>query len=435
MPLPPSAKQKNYWKQEELAKMEADKAYLEAIQHGRYSEKVKGLRGKYDHVRIQFEDFITAYYLRPYLEEIVEEKANLNGEGLRFYDLGCGTGDGYELLSKMSGKTRLSEFDTRLIRDEMVDQYKGIDLNVALLKEAGNLLGHYDHVDFCKGNFSNGLPLEEGEESYDLYFTSYGTLSHCNDQELEKLFIDIARHAHNGSLILGDFIGRYSYEWQDLWTHRKEERQFIDYRINYLYSEEDRETVEVSSFPLRLMTPDEILNILERASRKAGAELKVLRFFDRSLFVGRHIETGTYNGNPQQLRLMVSSLFERGLRTYFPDLKISFRPKKGFDRQNDTLQTLADSWNSLVDYTMSLMEHFDGPGELLPYPPQTSVKPLEKACLVMRQTMEGSGGLYGDIRADLIEAQLGYALRSLEMNLQQGEGFAHGLVTVIRVEK
>ncbi|MBW6463917.1 MAG: hypothetical protein K0B84_06990 [Firmicutes bacterium] len=48
--------------------MEADKAYLEAIQHGRYSEKVKGLRCKYDHVRIQFEDFITAYYLRPYLK-------------------------------------------------------------------------------------------------------------------------------------------------------------------------------------------------------------------------------------------------------------------------------------------------------------------------------------------------------------------------------
>ena len=53
----------------------------------------------------------------------------------------------------------------------------------------------------------------------------------------------------------------------------------------------------------------------------------------------------------------------------------------------------------------------------------------------MRQTLEGSRGLFGDIRADLIEAQLGYALRSLEMNLQQGQGLAHGLVTVIRVVK
>lgn len=132
-------------------------------------------------MRIQFEDFITAYYLRLYLEEMVESKVNGNGEDLRFYDLGCGTGDGYELLSKMAGETRLSEFDTRLIHDDMVEQSKGIDLNVDLLKEARNLLGHYDHVDFCKGNFSNGLPLEEGEASYDLYFTSYGTISHYND--------------------------------------------------------------------------------------------------------------------------------------------------------------------------------------------------------------------------------------------------------------
>ncbi len=415
--------------------MKADKAYLEAIQHGRYSEQVKGLRCKYDHVRIQFEDFITAYYLRPHLEEMVKEKGNGKEAGLRFYDLGCGTGDGYELLSKMSGQTKLSKFDTRLIHDDMFDHYKGIDLNVALLKEARNLLGHYDHVDFCKGDFSNGLPLEEGEASYDLYFTSYGTLSHCTDDELEKLFVDIANHAHNGSLILGDFIGRFSYEWQNIWTHDYEKQPFIDYKINYLYSDEDRDKVEVSSFPLRLMTPAEVEKILNRAAEKAGVNFNVLRFFDRSLFVGRHIETGTYNGNAQPLRLMVSSLFERGLRTYFPDLKVDYRPREGFELQNETLQTLADSWNNLIDYTMLLMEHHDQAEELLPYPPPTKIKPLEKAYRVMRQTLEGSKGLYGDIRADLIEAQLGYALRNLEMNLQKGDGAAHGLVAVIRVEK
>jgi len=415
--------------------MDADKAYQEAIRHGRYSEHVKSLRGKYDHVRTQFEDFITKYYLRPYVEEILKTKANKIGEGLRFYDLGCGTGDGYELLSNMARGARLSQFDTRLIKDEMMDQYKGIDLSIELLKEAENLFGDYDHVNFCKGDFSNGLPLDEGEEPYDLYFTSYGTLSHCTNEELEKLFVDMGKHGNNGSLILADFIGRYSYEWQNLWTHDPEEVSYIDYVINYLYAEGDRDNVELSSFSLRLMTPAEVFRILESAAQKAGVELKVLRFFDRSLFVGRHIETGTYNGNPQPLRLMVSSLFERGLRTYFPDLKVDYRPKEGFDWQNGALQRLADSWNALVDYTMVLMEHYDSDEELLPYPPQTDIKPLEKAYRVMRQSLEGSKGLYGDIRADLIEAQLGYAIRSLEMNLQQGHGLGHGLVGIIQVVK
>ncbi len=416
--------------------MDADNAYKEAIRHGRYSEQVAGLRCKYDHVRTQFEDFITTYYLRPHLEEVVKSKTGgSSGEGLRFYDLGCGTGDGYELLSKMAREARLSQFDTRLIQEDMMDQYKGIDLSVDLLKEAENLFGDYEHVEFCKGDFSNGLPLDENEESYDLYFTSYGTLSHCTNEELEKLFVDMGKHGHNGSLILADFIGRYSYEWQNLWTRNPEEVSYIDYVINYLYSEEERDSVELSSFPLRLMTPAEVFKILESAARKAGVGLKVLRFFDRSLFVGRHIETGTYNDNAQPLRLMVSSLFERGLRTYFPDLKVDYKPREGFDWQNKSLQLLANSWNELVDYTMTLMEHYDSDEELLPYPPQTDVKPLEKAYRVMRQTLEGSKGLYGDIRADLIEAQLGYAIRSLEMNLQQGHGLGHGLVGVIEVVK
>ncbi len=415
--------------------MDADKAYSEAIRHGRYSEQVTGLRCKYDHVRTQFEDFITKYYLRPYIEDVVKKNYMEGGEGLRFYDLGCGTGDGYDLLSKMARGTRLSQFDTRLIKDEMMDHYKGIDLSIELLKEAEDIFGDYEHVNFCKGDFSNGLPVDEGEEPYDLYFTSYGTLSHCTNEELEKLFVDMGKHGKDGSLILADFIGRYSYEWQNLWTHDPEEVSYIDYVINYLYSENDRDSVELSSFPLRLMTPAEVFKILENAARKAGVELKVLRFFDRSLFVGRHIETGTYNGNPQPLRLMVSSLFERGLRTYFPDLKVDYKPREGFDWQNEALQRLADSWNALVDYTMVLMEHYDGDEELLPYPPHTDVKPLEKAYRVMRQSLEGSKGLYGDIRADLIEAQLGYAIRSLEMNLQQGHGLGHGLVGIIEINK
>lgn len=416
--------------------MEADKAYLEAITHGRYSEQVQGLKCKYDHVRIQFEDFITSYYLRPYLEKIVEQKyEEKSNSGLRFYDLGCGTGDGYELLSKMAGETKLSEFDTRLIQEGMVEQYKGIDLNVALLKEARNLFGHYDHVDFCKGNFSEGLPVEENEGPYDLYFTSYGTLSHCTNEELERLLTDIARHAGNGSLILADFLGRYSYEWQDLWTHDPEEAPFIDYKINYLYSEDEREEVEVSSFPLRLMSMPELEPIIEKAARKGGASFELLKAFDRSIFVGRHMETGTYNGNPQPLRLMVSSLFERGLRTYFPDLKVSYRPKAGFEEQNRELGMLAHCWNALVDYTMQLMEYVDNDEQLLPYPPQAEVMPLERVYRVMRQTLEGSRGLLGDIRADLIEAQLGYALRSLEMNLQLGKGLGHGFVVVMKVVK
>ncbi len=413
----------------------ADQAYNEAIQHGQYSERIKGLRGKYDHIRVLWEDLITAFYLRPHLETIVKKKESAQ-EGLRLYDLGCGTGDGYDLLSKLPGRTKLGEHDTRLIPQELLEHYKGVDLNIELLKEGENVFGHYDHVNFCRGDFSNGLPVEEGEPPYDLYFTSYGTLSHSSDEELEKLFMDIARHGRNGSLIMGDWIGRFSYEWQNLWTDNFQERTHIDYKINYLYNDDERDQIEVSSFPLRLMTPQEVSEIVDRAAEKTGIDLEIIRFFDRSLFVGRHIETGTYNGNPQLIRSMVNSLHEPGLRTYFPDLKFNFIPKKGFSWQNRMLKDLADCWNTLLDYTMALMKFSDrGSNAMLPDPPLTEFQALERAFDVMRQTVEVSKGLFGDTRADLIESQLGFALRSLEMNMQRGMGQGHGLVAIIRVSK
>jgi len=100
------------------------------------------------------------------------------------------------------------------------------------------------------------------------------------------------------------------------------------------------------------------------------------------------------------------------------------------------LKDLADCWNALLDYTMALMKFSDrGSNAMLPDPPLTEFQALERAFDVMRQTVEVSKGLFGDTRADLIESQLGFALRSLETNMQWGMGLGHGLVSLIRVSK
>jgi hypothetical protein len=54
----------------------------------------------------------------------------------------------------------------------------------------------------------------------------------------------------------------------------------------------------------------------------------------------------------------------------------------------------------------------------------------------MRVLCEGVGWLsYGLPRENIIEPQLGYALRNLIMELQQGQGAAHGLVCVLEIDK
>jgi hypothetical protein len=54
----------------------------------------------------------------------------------------------------------------------------------------------------------------------------------------------------------------------------------------------------------------------------------------------------------------------------------------------------------------------------------------------MRKIVEGVGWLtYGDIRANVIEPQLGYMLRKLEMDLQPGIGVGHSLVGIFEILK
>ena len=42
---------------------------------------------------------------------------------------------------------------------------------------------------------------------------------------------------------------------------------------------------------------------------------------------------------------------------------------------------------------------------------------------------------YGEPRANIIEPQLGYALRSLEINMQKGIGCGHSMVAILKVTK
>ena len=73
--------------------------YYEAVRTGQY-EKPTGLMGKYDNVRRYWEDEVTQLFLRPYLESLIAEKKEKNGL-VRILDLGCGSADGYDFLTRV----------------------------------------------------------------------------------------------------------------------------------------------------------------------------------------------------------------------------------------------------------------------------------------------------------------------------------------------
>ena len=417
-------------------------AYSEAVKSGLYAKR-SGLVGKYDNVRRYWEDEITRMFLRPHLKKLIDRNGS-RMRRLRILDLGCGSADGYELLAGVRQRDAgLRQLEVDVLSKENLGLYKGVDLNEDLLDQARALYGDTPKMVFEQGDFTRGLPLAPNEKPYDLYFTSYGTFSHHNDDETAvRLLAEIAERTEHYCIIVCDWLGRYSYEWQELWTHVPAERENMDYVVSYIYEPEERERrrAELQHLTLRVMCRAEADAIVQQAADRAGVPIRPLRLFDRSVFTGRHMDTAEYNPHAQPLRNAVNSLHEPNLRTELTSLIADYTPRQGFDFLNDYFEHLQMCWNMLVHHTIFLLEEYDERGRSflsdLPPIPASYPPALRDMMERMKLVVEGIGWLgYGLPRENIIEPQLGYALRYLITNLQQGQGAAHGLVGIFEVDK
>jgi hypothetical protein len=417
-------------------------AYTEAATSGLYA-KQSGLVGKYDNVRRLWEDEITRLFLHPHLQRLIERKQS-RMQRVRIMDLGCGSADGYELLAGVRHRDAdLRDFEVALLTPSMLGFYKGIDLNGELITQAQGIYGQNSKLLFEQADFTQGLPLAENEKPYDLYFASYGTCSHHNEDEtFIRLLADIASRVEEHCLIVCDWLGRYSYEWQSLWTNDLSENRNMDYVVSYIYEKDERERRrdELQHLFLRLISRQEAEGMVAEAGKRAQVAIKPLEYFDRSVFTGRHMDTADYNPHAQPIRQAVNSLHEANLRTDPSSLLVDYMPKTEFEFINDYFEHLQMCWNALVLYVDELMQNYDVQERKFtsqPPPVPASYPPaLREMMERMRLVVEGVGWLgLGLPRENIIEPQLGYALRHLEMRLQQGLGCAHGLVGIFEVDR
>jgi SAM-dependent methyltransferase len=419
--------------------MAEEKAYTQAATTGKY-DKASGLLGKYDNVRRFWEDQLTGLFLRPALNDLVARKTK-DLQRIRILDLGCGNGDGYDLIMDVNTKDPgIYEYITAAITPDRLHTYLGIDINAELLSQATACYGTNPKMCFQREDLSDGLTESiTRHEPFDLYFSSYGTWSHFHDDQAVKLVADIARHAPDRAMLVGDWLGRWSYEWQDLWDAPLDQEYFMDYRISYIYPEEERDKVDVASFPLRLMCRDEIQRIIDRAEKEAGCRIRPIQYFDRSILVGRHLETGDYNPNCPNLRYNINSLFEGYVRTDLENLVVDYIPRQGFGFLNNFFESFFLASNALVQYTIELLSGYDpekGLSETSSPIRDFYPQPLKEAMHSMRRVIEGVGWLpWGDVRANVIETHLGYSLRKLEMELQSGTGMGHSLCGIFEIRK
>ncbi len=417
-------------------------AYSEAVTSKLY-EKQSGLVGKYDNVRRYWEDEITRLFLRTPLTGLLEHcRASLRR--LRILDLGCGSADGYELLTGIRQReSGLQEVEVALLSPDVISQYLGVDLSEDLLTQAQGLYGHDSKMSFRKGDFTRGLPLKGDEKPCDLYFTSFGTFSHHNEDETAiNLLAEIAERTEDYALVVCDWIGRYSYEWQTLWTNDLSEIRNMDYVISYIYDEEERKKRrrQLDHLTLRLICRQEAEEIVRRAEKRSKTTINTLRFFDRATFTGRHMDTREYNPYAQPIRQAINSLHETNNRTDLTALLVNYHRKEGFDFLNEYFEYLQVCWNTLVTYVETLLQTYNHQQRDFVPPPETIPASYPKALREMMEKMKSVVKSVGwlDIglpRERIIEPQLGYSLRYLASQMQQGQGCAHGMVGIFEIDK
>ena len=412
-----------------------EQTYTQAVREGKYDLYVGNLFGKYDNVRTYWEDQLTRIALRPFLGELVESRCQ-NDRGVRIVDLGCGAGQGYEILTKIDRRDLdLGLQHKRVLPKENIDLYLGLDISEAMVKKGQTLFESEPHVAFAQADLREGLgSLKTEQEPFDIYFSSYGSLSHLMRQDLVRLLEDICQHSRNDSTIVLDFLGRYSIEWPDFWGARSESEKVREYTMSYLYPPATREKIESEKFPLRFWAGKEVKELAKELTAATGVGVEVLKLMDRSLLVGRHTDTQEYNPQLKAIRRSINSLHEDYLRTNLEELLIDPTIVPDHPLIASQLRQLITSWNVVVEYCQQRLWKRCALTELEGW--DSFTKSLQFALMTVDRVIADVGWMwYGDPRANIIEPQLGYALRTLEYEMQQGWGCGHGLVAILRIKK
>ncbi len=412
---------------------EGKRTYAENVSLGNYERYKGGLTGKHDNVRKYWEDQVTRNFLRPFIKERVDFAKRM-GRGLRVVDLGCGSGQGYELLTRIPQRDLGLDVSLRyVLPPAQMDRYLGIDISEDMVEQGRENYNGTPGVSFEVGDLREGLGRVRSEQPFDIYFSSYGSMSHLENASIRWCLRDVVRHAEAGALIVLDLVGKYSCEWPAYWNTEKGTSGMHEYSMSYLLEKQERINRDIEKFSLRFWSGSEVEDLCFELNDSSGLDIRVLKSMDRSLFVGRHVDTREYGCLLPPLRHIVNRLYEVDVRTGLNNLKTSYTPTDGFPEENRFLISFGNAWNQLVEFTLERLA--GNPVDLVDLEGWPEFPPaLQLALMNMDRVVDSVGWIKaGDVRANILEPQLAYSLRNLEQSFQCGHGFGHSLVAVLMV--
>lgn len=401
--------------------------YETAVRLGYYGVERSGLLGKKDNVRKYWEDISIKLTLRPLIEKLLKMKKTL-----RIIDLGCGSGEGFELLTHIPVENHVDSIDKDfLLTPGFIEEYVGLDISESMIEQGKANYSGYGAITFEQGDLSKGLPKTAGRP-FDIYFSSYASLSHLSFDELAHLTEELITHIEEYGIIVYDLLGKYSPEWPAYWSIPGNNQ--LPYNMAYLYPE----GIDLNMFEqykCSYWSPEQLSSVIISAAKKKNVMI-TMAMRDRSIFVGRHMDTGIFNKNKKQYRHQVNRLFDRDFRGVLNDLIIDMDYTHDMigDLPSLTLEKLnhyMKQWNYVISFIGSLTESNK----------VVMNNVLQNIDASLSDELDMLSWLYRnasrfpvtDFWASVMGPQIACVLRNFELSYINAAGCGHGLFCVIEV--
>lgn len=399
-----------------------------AVKSGFYGIEKGGLFGKRDNVRKYWEDTSIKLSVRPVVEKLLKAK-----EKIRIVDLGCGSGEGLELLTHIPPSNPIKTTHKEFILDfGQIESYSGLDISPSMIAQGKANYANQKNIKFFEADLSRGFPLLS-EKPFDIYFSSYSSLSHLTNAELEHLTEQIFLHAEGDAYMIFDVLGRFSPEWPIYWG--KSNKEMLPYNMAYLLPEEERKPENIANYYMCYWSGKELMDLVESVAERTGKKVN-LDLKDRSIFVGRHMDTGLFNKNKNHFRMQTNRLFDRDYRGDIEKLRCDLSFLQDYEKiQPDAWNRICDyrsEWNMVIDLLEALMKSKnDDINKLI-----ESAKPKISEELKMLVWLHKNSARFPvvDFWASIMGPQVACVLRNLELMLPRGLGCGHGLVGIAEIK-
>lgn len=399
--------------------------YETAVSMGFYGNEEASLFGKKDNVRKFWEDMVLKTFCRPFIENFLNEHSKVT-----ILDLGCGSGDGFELLTHIPPQNPKESVNKSFVLLPIkIKEYYGLDISPAMITQGRANYRGKNNVKFEYANLEEGLPPAVlNHAPFNIYFSSYGALSHLAPDNLETLFRQIFSHAEAGSVFIFDVHGKYSPEWP---VHWKEKKELLPYTMAYLYNIEKRKKESIEWFNLCYWTPEDLKTRIERAALASDKKVEIQYMHDRSIFVGRHMDTGLLSPQVKQFRYQVNRLIDHGYRGEPGHLEINLEYLEGFVPEGtdffEKLVSYKNSWNRVIYFLEALLNHQDK--RISAFIESEEIELMEDEFKFLAWLFRNSDRFpVADFWASVIGPQVAMILRNLEMSVTEAKGIGHGLV-------